>query len=49
MLTGEAELYDMSNDHAEKRDYAKRRPDLTRHATTLLNKHHHPDPNRPPR
>jgi hypothetical protein len=43
MLTGEIELYDMSNDAAEKRDYSKRRPDLTRHATNLLEKHHQPD------
>ncbi|HSI32281.1 MAG TPA: sulfatase-like hydrolase/transferase [Tepidisphaeraceae bacterium] len=48
MITGEVELYDMSNDFGEKRDYAKRRADLTRHATNLLNKHHHPDPNRAP-
>jgi arylsulfatase A-like enzyme len=45
MFTGEIELYDLSNDFAEKRDYSKRRPDLTRHATNLLDKHHQPDPN----
>jgi len=38
MLTGEIELYDMSNDTVEKRDYSKRRLDLTKHATNLLNK-----------
>jgi len=46
MTTGEVELYDMSNDTVEKRDYSKRRPDLTKHATNLLDKHHQPDPNR---
>lgn len=45
MFTGKVELYDMSNDHGEKRDYAERRPDLTRHATNLLDKAHEPDPN----
>ena len=45
MFTGPVELYDMSNDLDEKRDYSERRPDLTRHATNLLNKHHQPDPN----
>jgi len=45
MITGEIELYDMSNDMAEKSDYSKRRLDLTKHATNLLNKHHQPDPN----
>ncbi|MBA4065624.1 MAG: N-acetylgalactosamine-6-sulfatase [Isosphaera sp.] len=44
MLTGEVELYDMSNDTGEKSDYSKRRPDLTRHAKNLLDKHHQPDP-----
>jgi len=42
MVTGEIELYDMSNDTVEKRDYSKRRLDLTKHATNLLNKHHQP-------
>lgn len=45
MFTGEIELYDMSNDASEKRDYSKRRPDLTNHAKNLLNKMHEPDPN----
>jgi arylsulfatase A-like enzyme len=45
MLTGDIQLYDMSNDTIEKSDYSKRRPDLTRHATNLLDKHHVPDPN----
>jgi len=45
MFTGEIELYDMSNDFAEKRTYAVRRPDLTRHATRLLDETHQPDPN----
>jgi len=36
--TGPVELYDMSNDPEEKRDYSMRRPDLTKHATNLLNK-----------
>ena len=42
--TGTVELYDMSNDAAERRDYAQRRPDLTRHATTLLDRHQSPAP-----
>ncbi len=45
MFTGELELYDLSNDHEEKRNYAARRPDLARHATALLDKSHQPDPN----
>ncbi len=45
MFTGDIELYDMSNDAGEKRDYAKRRPDLARHAKNLLDKMHEPDPN----
>ncbi|MFO0823884.1 MAG: sulfatase-like hydrolase/transferase, partial [Gemmataceae bacterium] len=48
MLTGEVRLYDMSNDTVEKSDYSKRRPDLTKHATNLLDKHHLPDPNMKP-
>jgi uncharacterized sulfatase len=44
MLTGEVVLYDMSNDTGEKSDYAKRRPDLLKHATNLLDKRHTPDP-----
>ena len=45
MSTGEIELYDLSNDFQEKRTYAARRPDLTRHATKLLDETHRPDPN----
>ena len=45
MFTGPIELYDMSNDASEKRDYAKRRPDLARHAANLMEKMHTPDPN----
>jgi arylsulfatase A-like enzyme len=45
MFTGELELYDLSNDFAEKRSYAARRPDLARHATRLLDESHQPDPN----
>ncbi len=47
MFTGEVKLYDMSNDAGEKRDHAKRRPDLVRHANNLLDKAHTPDPNWP--
>jgi arylsulfatase A-like enzyme len=36
--TGTIELYDMSNDPGEKRDYAARRPDLARHAAAVLDK-----------
>jgi len=45
MITGQVELYDLSNDFEEKRDYSPRRADLLKHATNLLNKHHHPDTN----
>jgi uncharacterized sulfatase len=45
MFTGEVELYDLSNDFAEKHTYAARRPDLLRHATKLLDETHQPDPN----
>ena len=45
MLTGEILLYDMSNDRAEKNNYAIRRPDLAKHAANLFNKHHEPDAN----
>ncbi len=45
MFTGAIELYDMSNDAGEKRDHAKRRPDLVRRAKNLLDKAHEPDPN----
>lgn len=41
--TGAVELFDMSNDPGEKRDYAARRPDLARHATVLLDKRREPD------
>lgn len=44
LLTGEVLLFDMSNDPAEKHNYALRRPDLARHANNLLNKRHEPDP-----
>jgi arylsulfatase A-like enzyme len=45
MFTGEIELYDLSWDHDESRNYAPRRPDLVRHATNLLDRTHQPDPN----
>ena len=45
MFTGNIELYDMSWDHKEGHDYAKRRPDLVNHAKNLLDKMHEPDPN----
>ena len=45
MFTGEIQLYDMSNDPDESSDYAKRRPDLSRHAANLFDKYHRPDPN----
>ena len=45
MFTGEILLYDMSNDPAEKTNYAIRRPDLARHAANLFNKSHEPDQN----
>jgi arylsulfatase A len=35
--TGPVELYDLSHDFGEKRDYSPRRADLVRHATNLLN------------
>lgn len=44
MFTGAIELYDMSNDPGEKRNYAPRRPDLVKHAANLLAKAHEPDP-----
>jgi arylsulfatase A-like enzyme len=40
--TGTIELYDMSNDPGEKRDYAARRPDLARHAAAVLDKRREP-------
>ena len=45
IFSGEILLFDMSNDHAEKHNYAIRRPDLARHANYLLIKNHQPDPN----
>jgi arylsulfatase A-like enzyme len=42
--TGTIELYDMSNDPGEKRDYAARRADLVRHAASVLDKRREPDP-----
>jgi len=45
MFTGPVELFDQSNDVQEKRDYTPRRVDLMKHATSLLNKCHQPDPN----
>jgi arylsulfatase A-like enzyme len=45
MFTGEIELYDLSWDIDEKRDYAPRRPDLVRHAANLFEKQHVPDAN----
>ncbi len=41
--TGSIELYDMSNDPGEKRDYAARRPDLARHAAAVLDKRREPE------
>jgi arylsulfatase A-like enzyme len=41
--TGSLELYDMSNDPGQKRDYAARRPDLARHAAALLDKRREPE------
>jgi arylsulfatase A-like enzyme len=45
IFSGPVELFDLSNDLEEKRDYSPRRADLLKHATNLLNKHHQPDPN----
>jgi len=45
MFTGKVELYDMSNDPGEKTDYAQHRPDLARHAVSLMEKMHETDPN----
>ena len=47
MFTGSVELYDLSWDHDEDQDYAKRRPKLVEHAIKLLDKAHQPDPNWP--
>lgn len=41
--TGAIELFDMSNDPGQKRDYAARRPDLARHAAVLLDKRREPE------
>ena len=45
MFSGEIELYDMSDDAAEKHDHAKGRPELVRRAADLLDEAHEPDPN----
>lgn len=42
-FTGAVELFDLSNDFTEKRDYSQRRADLLKHATNLLNKYHQPN------
>ena len=47
MFTGPIQLYDLSWDHAEKNNYAERRPKLVEHARNLLNKAHEEDPNWP--
>ncbi len=51
MFTGPIQLYDLSFDHEEKKDHAKRRPDLVKHAKNLLDQSHEPNPNwkTPPR
>lgn len=45
MFTGPIELYDLSWDIGETRDYAERRPKLVEHAKNLMAKAHTPDPN----
>ena len=45
MFTGPIQLYDLSLDHEEKKDHAKRRPDLVKHAKNLLDQSHEPDSN----
>ena len=45
MFTGPIQLYDLSFDHEEKKDHAKRRPDLVKHAKNLLDQYHEPDSN----
>ncbi len=45
MFTGSIELYDLSSDHGEDRDAAKRHPELVEHAAKLMDKLHEPDPN----
>jgi len=45
MFTGPIELYDLSSDPEEKKDYSKLRPDLVKQATNLLDKSHEPDSN----
>ena len=47
MFTGPIQLYDLSWDHAEKNNYAERRPKLVEHARNLFNKAHEEDPNWP--
>ena len=45
MFTGEVQLYDLSNDPAEARDQAKKKPQLVKQAVLLMEKMHEPDPN----
>ena len=45
MFTGEVQLYDLSNDPAEARDQAKKKPQLVKQAVSLMEKMHEPDPN----
>jgi len=45
MFTGKLQLYDLSWDHEEKRNYAGRREALDQHAKNLLDNAHDPDPN----
>ena len=47
MFTGPIQLYDLSWDHAEKNNYAERRPKLVEHTRNLFNKAHEEDPNWP--
>jgi len=49
IFTGEIELYDMSNDGAEKNDRARHHPELVRKAVALLDQNHVHDPNWPVR
>jgi uncharacterized sulfatase len=43
IFTGAVQLFDISNDAAESHDHSQRRPDITRHASSLLDRHHTPD------
>ena len=45
MFTGSVQLYDLSSDPEEKKDQAKSRTDLVRHASNLLDQSHDPDSN----